>query len=248
MNARDIIKLAAQLYVYDALKKKITILTNIQKGKDINVDIFLPKVTDVTVSDFAKYLQKAIESQPEEERAKHRKIFGEPISFCRCVARGNLMASVLVEEFNSEVKKIKENYESRVYATQKAIKQKMKSKNREICKMAGIEKYYEITEVYAWQWEGNTNITIEDIPEEIRNEVTMLKFERSIKTSFTEESNQLFLNYKGYQYNLFPGDFLIFEYNEFIDGFHFICVERGKIALKNTKNVTVFCFCLRQKL
>lgn len=25
MNARDIIKLAAQLYVYDALKKKITI-------------------------------------------------------------------------------------------------------------------------------------------------------------------------------------------------------------------------------
>lgn len=64
MNARDIIKLAAQLYVYDALKKKITILTNIQKGKDINVDIFLPKVTDVTVSDFAKYLQKAIESQP----------------------------------------------------------------------------------------------------------------------------------------------------------------------------------------
>lgn len=27
----------------------------------------------------------------------------------------------------------------------------MKSKNREICKMAGIEKYYEITEVYAWQ-------------------------------------------------------------------------------------------------
>lgn len=107
MNARDIIKLAAQLYVYDALKKKITILTNIQKGKDINVDIFLPKVTDVTVSDFAKYLQKAIESQPEEERAKHRKFFGEPISFCRCVARGNLMASVLVEEFNSEVKKNK---------------------------------------------------------------------------------------------------------------------------------------------
>lgn len=38
--------------------------------------------------------------------------------------------------------------------------------------MAGIEKYYEITEVYAWQWEGNANITIEDIPEEIRNEVT----------------------------------------------------------------------------
>lgn len=112
--------------------------------------------------------------------------------------------------------------------------------------MAGIEKYYEITEVYAWQWEGNANITIEDIPEEIRNEVTMLKVERSIKTSFTEESNQLFFNYKGYQYNLFPGDFLIFEYNEFIDGFHFICVEREKDSLKNTKNVTVFCFCLCQ--
>lgn len=26
--------------------------------------------------------------------------------------------------------------------------------------MAGIEKYYEITEVYAWQWEGNTNVTV----------------------------------------------------------------------------------------
>ena len=108
--------------------------------------------------------------------------------------------------------------------------------------MAGIEKYYEITEVYAWQWEGNTNITIEDIPEEIRNEVTMLKVERSIKTSFTEESNQLFFNYKGYQYNLFPGDFLIFEYNEFIDGFHFICVERGKDSLKKYKKCNSILF------
>lgn len=26
--------------------------------------------------------------------------------------------------------------------------------------MAGIEKYYEITEVYGWQWDGNTNIKI----------------------------------------------------------------------------------------
>lgn len=108
--------------------------------------------------------------------------------------------------------------------------------------MAGIEKYYEITEVYAWQWEGNANITIEDIPEEIRNEVTMLKVERSIKTSFTEESNQLFFNYKGYQYNLFPGDFLIFEYNEFIDGFHFICVERGKDSLKKYKKCNSILF------
>ena len=104
------------------------------------------------------------------------------------------------------------------------------------------EKYYEITEVYAWQWEGNTNITIEDIPEEIRNEVTMLKVERSIKTSFTKESNQLFLNYKGYQYNLFPGDFLIFEYNEFIDGFHFICVKRGKDSLKKYKKCNSILF------
>ena len=108
--------------------------------------------------------------------------------------------------------------------------------------MAGIEKYYEITEVYAWQWEGNTNITIEDIPEEIRNEVTMLKVERSIKTSFTEESNQLFFNYKGYQYNLFPGDFLIFEYNEFIDGFQFICVEREKDSFKKYKKCNSILF------
>lgn len=69
MNARDIIKLAAQLYVYDALKKKITILTNIQKGKDINVDIFLPKVTDVTVSDFAKHLQNEKMSELWSEEA-----------------------------------------------------------------------------------------------------------------------------------------------------------------------------------
>lgn len=42
--------------------------------------------------------------------------------------------------------------------------------------MAGIEKYYEITEVYAWQWEGNANITIEDIPEEILNKkITAIK-------------------------------------------------------------------------
>lgn len=30
--------------------------------------------------------------------------------------------------------------------------------------MACIEKYYEITEVYAWQWNGDINITVEDIP------------------------------------------------------------------------------------
>lgn len=39
MNARDIIKLAAQLYVYDALKKKITILTNIQYPKRKSYDL-----------------------------------------------------------------------------------------------------------------------------------------------------------------------------------------------------------------
>lgn len=36
MNARDIIKLAAQLYVYDALKKKITI---IRQGAKINQEL-----------------------------------------------------------------------------------------------------------------------------------------------------------------------------------------------------------------
>ena len=112
MNVRDIIRLTAKLYIDDYLKKKTTILANAEKGKDINIDIFMPKVTEVTISDFAKYLQKAIETQPKEERAKHRKFFGEPISFCRWVARGNVMASVLVEEFNSEVKKIKKNYEA----------------------------------------------------------------------------------------------------------------------------------------
>lgn len=79
---------------------------------------------------------------------------------------------------------------------------KIKQELLEIQKI--LDELEEITEVYAWQWDGNTNITIEDIPEEIRNEITMLKVERSIKTSFTEESNQLFFNYKGYQYNLFP--------------------------------------------
>lgn len=52
-------------------------------------------VTEKKVSD--ENLLKTV-----EERAKHRKFFEEPISFC---------TSVLVEEFNSEVKKIKENYE-----------------------------------------------------------------------------------------------------------------------------------------
>lgn len=33
MNARDIIKLATQLYIYDELKKKITLLTNVKKVK-----------------------------------------------------------------------------------------------------------------------------------------------------------------------------------------------------------------------
>lgn len=81
MNARDIIKLAAQLYIDDYLKKKTTILANAEKGKDINIDIFMPKVTEVTISDFAKYLQKAIETQPKEERAKHRKFFWRAYKF-----------------------------------------------------------------------------------------------------------------------------------------------------------------------
>lgn len=71
MNARDIIKLAAQLYVYDALKKKITILTNIQKGKDINVDIFLPKVTDVTVYVHRNALRKLPDRNIRQENNCH---------------------------------------------------------------------------------------------------------------------------------------------------------------------------------
>lgn len=65
MNARDIIKLAAQLYIYDALKKKITILTNIQKGKDINVDIFLPKVTDKAFSKVQKMRAREYRMLPD---------------------------------------------------------------------------------------------------------------------------------------------------------------------------------------
>lgn len=67
MNARDIIKLAAKLYVDDYLEKKTTILANAEKGKDINIDIFMPKVTEVTISDFEKYLQKAIETHRKKK-------------------------------------------------------------------------------------------------------------------------------------------------------------------------------------
>ena len=37
-----------KLYIDDYLKKKTTILANAEKGKDINIDIFMPKVTEVT--------------------------------------------------------------------------------------------------------------------------------------------------------------------------------------------------------
>ena len=37
MNARDIIKLAAKLYIDDYLKKKTTILANAEKGKDLSL-------------------------------------------------------------------------------------------------------------------------------------------------------------------------------------------------------------------
>lgn len=63
MNARDIIKLAAQLYVSEEFKKNITVLTNIQKGKDINIDVFVPKLRQLTVSDFAKYLRRKVSSR-----------------------------------------------------------------------------------------------------------------------------------------------------------------------------------------
>lgn len=192
MNARDIIKLAAQLYVYDALKKKITILTNIQKGKDINVDIFLPKVTDVTVSDFAKHLQKAIESQPEEERAKHRKFFGEPISFCRCVARGNLMASVLVEEFNSEVKKNKRKLQGikKMFVSEVEFMLHKKQLNRIIkiqeLKLKLLEKEIEINKI-------DTRIQLTAIaavlkPSEMSDTDFVLKINEKMSELWSEEA------------------------------------------------------------
>lgn len=62
--------------------------------------------------------------------------------------------------------------------------------------MPAIEKYYKIEEVFAWQWDGNTNITIEDIPEEIRNEITMLKVERSIKHLLPKNQTNCFSTIK----------------------------------------------------
>lgn len=56
MNARDIIKLAAQLYVYDALKKKITILTNIQSGKT-NKECF-----PTTIEEYDMYIEMLCEN------------------------------------------------------------------------------------------------------------------------------------------------------------------------------------------
>lgn len=81
MNARDIIKLAAQLYVSDALKKNITVLTNIQKGKDINIDVFVPKLTQLTVSDFAKYLQKSYRNATGRRKSQTQKIFWRAYKF-----------------------------------------------------------------------------------------------------------------------------------------------------------------------
>lgn len=79
-------------------------------------------------------------------------------------------------------------------------------------------------------------------PSEMSDTDFVLKINEKMSELWSEESNQLFLNYKGYQYNLFPGDFLIFEYNEFIDGFHFICVERGKDSLKKYKKCNSILF------
>lgn len=57
--------------------------------------------------------------------------------------------------------------------------------------MPAIEKYYKIEEVFAWQWDGNANINAEDFPAELINDVTGLKVERRLKTSFNDESTQL---------------------------------------------------------
>lgn len=75
MNARDIIKLAVQLYVHEEFKRKITVLTNIQKGKDINVDVFVPKLTQLTISIFAKYLKKAYRNATGRRNSQTQKIF-----------------------------------------------------------------------------------------------------------------------------------------------------------------------------
>lgn len=77
MNARDIIKLAAQLYVYEESKKNITVLTNIQKGKDINIDVFVPKLTQLTVSDFAKSYRNAT----GRRKSQTQKIFWRAYKF-----------------------------------------------------------------------------------------------------------------------------------------------------------------------
>lgn len=80
------------------------------------------------------------------------------------------------------------------------------------------------------------------VSEEFKKNITVLTNIQKGKDINIEETKQLFFNYKGYQYNLFPGDFLIFEYNEFIDGFQFICVEREKDSLKKYKKCNSILF------
>lgn len=98
--------------------------------------------------------------------------------------------------------------------------------------MPAIEKYYKIEEVFAWQWDGNANINAEDFPAELRNDVTGLKVERRLKTSFNDESTQLLFNYNHSQYYLLPGDFLVFGYDEDNKGYQFVSVERDKFNTK----------------
>lgn len=98
--------------------------------------------------------------------------------------------------------------------------------------MPAIEKYYKIEEVFAWQWDGNANINAEDFPAELRNDVTGLKVERRLKTSFNDESTQLLFNYNHSQYYLLPGDFLVFGYDEDNKGYQFVNVERDKFNTK----------------
>jgi hypothetical protein len=113
--------------------------------------------------------------------------------------------------------------------------------------MPAIEKYYKIEEVFAWQWDGNTNITAEDFPAELRNDVTGLKVERRLKTSFNDESTQLLCNYNHLQYYLLPGDFLIFEYAADKKEYQFLGVERDKCNNKKYVKCNAILFLPTQK-
>lgn len=65
MNARDIIRLAAKLYIHDELKKKITILTDVKKGADIKVDVYATQKQLSRIIETGKIRQKLLEKRFE---------------------------------------------------------------------------------------------------------------------------------------------------------------------------------------